>query len=148
MTWECRCCHHHPWLTRHTLSVPPPFPPPPLALARREGHSKLFMMPLSAKKRAQNQVQGTPILSVLQRLSQEAKVGWQLGGRGRGGEGGGRWGVRVVKWMRHARGLLPGLCILCCRAQAQGLTSRRGLHEQVACAFVHPHGAGGGDARG
>ncbi|KAL4436828.1 hypothetical protein ABPG75_003967 [Micractinium tetrahymenae] len=40
---------------------------------KREGHSKLFMMPLSAKKRAQNQVQGTPILSVLQRLSQEAK---------------------------------------------------------------------------
>lgn len=40
---------------------------------KREGHSKLFMMPLPAKKRAQNQVQGTPILSVLARLSQEAK---------------------------------------------------------------------------
>ncbi|PSC74762.1 beta and beta-prime subunits of DNA dependent RNA-polymerase [Micractinium conductrix] len=39
---------------------------------KREGHSKLFMMPLSAKRRAQNQVQGTPILSVLARLAQEA----------------------------------------------------------------------------
>ncbi|KAI3425875.1 hypothetical protein D9Q98_007848 [Chlorella vulgaris] len=40
---------------------------------KREGHSKLFMMPLSAKKRAQNQVQNTPILSVLARLSQDAQ---------------------------------------------------------------------------
>ncbi|EFN55686.1 hypothetical protein CHLNCDRAFT_133943 [Chlorella variabilis] len=40
---------------------------------RREGHSKLFMLPLSPKRRAQNQVQGTPILSVLARLAQEAK---------------------------------------------------------------------------
>jgi hypothetical protein len=31
------------------------------------------MMPLSAKKRAQNQVQNTPILSVLARLSQGAQ---------------------------------------------------------------------------
>lgn len=57
---------------------------PPTA-ACREGHAKLFMMPLSAKKRAQNQVQGTPILSALQRLSQDAKVGFGAGVVGWGG---------------------------------------------------------------
>jgi hypothetical protein len=33
------------------------------------------MMPLSAKRRAQNQVQSTPILSVLARLAADAQVG-------------------------------------------------------------------------
>lgn len=36
---------------------------------KREGHSKLFLMPLPPKKRAANEVQGTPILSVLDRFS-------------------------------------------------------------------------------
>ena len=62
-----------------TCRLPPPltrFTPTCNALprARSEGHSKLFMMPLSAKKRAANQVQGTPILSALSRLADEAKV--------------------------------------------------------------------------
>ena len=35
---------------------------------KREGFSKLFAMPLPPKKRAANAVQGTPILSVLQRI--------------------------------------------------------------------------------
>lgn len=38
---------------------------------KREGYSKLFLMPLPAKKRAANATQGTPILSVLQRLAAE-----------------------------------------------------------------------------
>jgi DNA-directed RNA polymerase I subunit RPA1 len=40
---------------------------------KREGFSKLFAMPLPAKKRAANQVQGTEILSVLQRIVDGAK---------------------------------------------------------------------------
>lgn len=36
---------------------------------KREGFAKLFVMPLPAKKRAANMVQGTPILGVLQRLA-------------------------------------------------------------------------------
>jgi len=39
---------------------------------KREGFAKLFTMPLSAKKHAANQVQGTEILSVLQRLVDSA----------------------------------------------------------------------------
>lgn len=39
---------------------------------KREGHSKIFAMPLPAKKRAANTVQGTPILSVLQRIVDSA----------------------------------------------------------------------------
>ncbi|KAL4526208.1 hypothetical protein Ndes2437B_g07463 [Nannochloris sp. 'desiccata'] len=39
---------------------------------KREGFSKLFAMPLPAKKRAANQVQGTEILSVLQRMVDSA----------------------------------------------------------------------------
>eukprot|EP00887_Chlorella_sp_A99_P007930 scaffold12.g7930.t1 len=39
---------------------------------KREGTGKLFIMPLPAKKRAANAVQGTPILSALARLSDEA----------------------------------------------------------------------------
>jgi DNA-directed RNA polymerase I subunit RPA1 len=39
---------------------------------KREGFSKLFAMPLPAKKRAANQVQGTEILSVLQRIVNNA----------------------------------------------------------------------------
>ena len=47
----------------------------PACLPCREGSAKLFMMPLSAKRRAQNQVQSTPILSVLARLAADAQVG-------------------------------------------------------------------------
>jgi hypothetical protein len=57
------------------LSCPIPAPVPPACLPCREGSAKLFMMPLSAKRRAQNQVQSTPILSVLARLAAEAQVG-------------------------------------------------------------------------
>ncbi len=39
----------------------------------REGHSKLFMLPLPPKKRAANQAQSTPILSVLHRHAGAAK---------------------------------------------------------------------------
>ena len=37
-------------------------PNPSHGCARREGHAKLFMMPLSSKKRAQNQVGGAKLL--------------------------------------------------------------------------------------
>ena len=52
---------------------------------KREGHSKLFLLPLTAKKRAANTVQGTEILSTLSSVS------------GPGGGGGGRGGERVEK---------------------------------------------------
>ena len=41
---------------------------------KREGYGKLFAMPLPAKKSAANSVQGTPIMSVLQRIVDSANA--------------------------------------------------------------------------
>ena len=46
--------------------------PKPAHRGCREGTGKLFMMPLQPKKRAQNAVQGTPLLSVLARHAESA----------------------------------------------------------------------------
>ena len=57
----------HPLATQWDLQpIPPPHPP------CSDGCSKLFMMPLPPKKRTQNAVQGTPVLSVLSRLAAAA----------------------------------------------------------------------------